>query len=163
EGQREVLEGYGVTEEAVGAPIRATMDVVEVGRTPQGVPVFMDRFAWEADAVAVFGRVKAHTAFKAPIESGRCKMLAVGLGKQRGAETVTAAGRAGTIPAAAAVALASGKVALGLAVVENAADDPYRLVAVPPERFLATDEALLRLSNGLLPRVPFERLDVLIV
>src|SRR5215213_5365046 len=83
EGQREVVESYGITEDRVGAPIRATMDVVEVGKTPHGVPVFMDRNAWESDGVVVCGRVKAHTAFKAPIESGLCKMVAVGLGKQR--------------------------------------------------------------------------------
>ena len=163
DGQREVVESYGVTEEAVGAPIRATMEVAEVGRTPAGVPVYMDRNAWEADGVLVFGRVKAHTAFKAPIESGLCKMLAVGLGKQRGAETMHGAGLAATIPDAAAVALATGKILAGLAVVENAADDPYRVVATPPDRFHATDEELLRLSNSLLPRIPFERLDVLVV
>jgi hypothetical protein len=163
EGQREVLAGYGVTEAAVGAPVRATMDVVEVGRTPRGVPVYMDRNAYESDGVLVLNRVKAHTAFKAPIESGLCKMLAVGLGKQRGAETMHAAGLAQTIPEAAAVSLASGKVLLGLAVVENAADEPYRIVATPPERFHETDRDLLAISNGLLPRIPFEYLDVLVV
>jgi hypothetical protein len=163
EGQREVLEGYGVTAAAVGAPILATMDVVEVGRTAAGVPVYTDRHAWEADGVLVFGRVKAHTAFKAPIESGLCKMLAVGLGKQRGAETLHGAGLARAIPDVARVLLGTGKVVGGLAVVENAADDPYRIEAVPPEAFHATDEALLRLSNSLLPRIPFDHLDVLVV
>ncbi|HEX2514247.1 MAG TPA: lactate racemase domain-containing protein [Chloroflexota bacterium] len=163
EGQREVLEGYGVTAAAVGAPILATMDVVEVGRTAAGVPVYTDRHAWEADGVLVFGRVKAHTAFKAPIESGLCKMLAVGLGKQRGAETLHGAGLAQAIPDVARVLLGTGKVVGGLAVVENAADDPYRIEAVPPEAFHATDEALLRLSNSLLPRIPFDHLDVLVV
>lgn len=163
EGQREVLEGYGITEEAVGAPIHATMDVVEVGRTPRGVPVYMDRNAYEADGVVVCGRVKAHTAFKAPIESGLCKMLAVGLGKQRGAETMHGAGLAQTIPEAATVAIASGKVVLGLAIVENASDEPYRIRAVAPEQFLEADAELLQLSNSLLPRIPFEHLDVLVV
>jgi hypothetical protein len=162
-GQRAVLEGYGITEERVGAPIRATMDVVEIGRTPHGVPVYMDRYAAEADGVIVCGRVKAHTAFKAPIESGLCKMLAVGLGKQRGAETMHAAGLAATIPAAATVALGTGKVALGIAVVENAADEPYRIRAASPEEFLAVDAELLATSNSLLPRIPFEHLDVLVV
>jgi hypothetical protein len=162
-GQQEVLEGYGVTPDAVGAPIAATMDVVEVGRTPGGVPVYMDRNAYEADGVLVFGRVKAHTAFKAPIESGLCKMLAVGLGKQRGAETLHAAGLAQTIPAAAAVGLATGKVVLGLAVVENAADEPFRIAAAAPDRFHETDRELLQVSNGLLPHIPFEHLDVLVV
>src|SRR5688500_8886686 len=163
EGQLEVLTGYGITEERIGAPIRATMDVVEVGRTPAGVPVFMDRLAWESDGVLVCGRVKAHTAFKAPIESGLCKMLAVGLGKQRGAETMHASGLAHTIPDAASVSLSTGKVVLGLAIVENAADEPFRIEAAPPERFHETDRALLEVSNSLLPRIPFDQLDVLIV
>jgi len=163
EGQREVLEGYGITEERTGAPIQATMDVVEIGRTPAGVPVYMDRLAWEADGVVVCGRVKAHTAFKAPIESGLCKMLAVGLGKQRGAETMHRAGLATTIPEAARVALGTGKVVLGLAIVENGADEPFRIQAAAPDQFHATDETLLTLSNGLLPRIPFGQLDVLVV
>ncbi|MBI3970967.1 MAG: DUF2088 domain-containing protein [Chloroflexi bacterium] len=163
EGQREVLAGYGIDEASVGAPVHATMQVVEIGRTPQGVPVYMDRHAFEADGVLVCGRVKAHTAFKAPIESGLCKMLAVGLGKQRGAETMHAAGLAQTIPQAAAVALAGGKVVLGLAIVENGADEPYRIVAVAPEQFHQADRELLELSNAFLPRIPFDHLDVLVV
>ena len=90
-------------------------------------------------------------------------MLAVGLGKQRGAETLHGAGLAQAIPDVARVLLGTGKVVGGLAVVENAADDPYRIEAVPPEAFHATDEALLRLSNSLLPRIPFDHLDVLVV
>ena len=163
EGQREVLEGYGITEARTGAPIRATMDVVEIGRTPAGVPIYIDRFAWEADGVIVCGRVKAHTAFKAQIESGLCKMLAVGLGKQRGAETMHGAGLATTIPEAAHVSLGTGKVVLGLAIVENGADEPFCIQATPPDQFHATDESLLKVSNGLLPRIPFEQLDVLVV
>ena len=163
EGQREVLAGYGIAEDTISVPVQATMDVVEVGRTPAGVPVYMDRHAWEADGVLVCGRVKAHTAFKAPIESGLCKMIAVGLGKQRGAETMHGAGLAETIPEAAAVSLASGKIVLGLAIVENGADEPYRIVAVLPDRFHATDRELLTLSNGFLPRIPFDHLDVLVV
>lgn len=163
EGQIEVLAGYGITEARIGAPIRATMDVAEIGRTVAGVPVFMDRLVWESDGVLVCGRVKAHTAFKAPIESGLCKMLAVGLGKQRGAETMHASGLARTIPDAASVSLATGKVLLGLAIVENASDEPYRIQAVPPDRFHEADRALLEVSNSLLPRIPFDRLDVLVV
>jgi hypothetical protein len=119
-GQTEVLHGYGISEESVGAPIHASMEVVELGSTDLGVPVYMDRITWESDGVVVLGRVKAHTAFKAPIESGLCKMLAVGLGKQRGAETMHRAGLARTIPEAAKVGIASGKVVLGIAVVERA-------------------------------------------
>ncbi|HEX2034844.1 MAG TPA: lactate racemase domain-containing protein [Chloroflexota bacterium] len=163
EGQRAVLAEYGITEEAVGAPILATMDVVEVGRTASGVPAYLDRHAWEADGIVVCGRVKAHTAFKAPIESGLCKMLAVGLGKQRGAEAIHGAGLTTSVPEVAEVALATGKVVLGLAIVENAADEPYRIEAVGASAFHETDRELLRLSNSLLPRVPFEHLHVLVI
>jgi hypothetical protein len=90
-------------------------------------------------------------------------MLAVGLGKQRGAETMHGAGLANTIPDAARVALSTGKVLFGLAIVENASDEPYRIEAVPPSEFHETDRRLLELSNGLLPRIPFDQLDVLIV
>lgn len=163
EGQTEVMAGYGVTEASVGAPVRATMDVVEVGRTDRDVPVYLDRNVWESDGVVVVNRVKAHTAFKAPIESGLCKMLAVGLGKQRGAETMHRAGLARTIPDAAAVSLASGKVVLGVAIVENAADLPMRIEVVGPESFHDTDRALLIASNAVLPRIPFDHADVLIL
>lgn len=162
-GQVEVLTGYGISEAAVGAPVLATMEVVEVGRTDRDVPVYLDRNVWESDGVVVVNRVKAHTAFKAPIESGLCKMLAVGLGKQRGAETMHRAGLARTIPEAAAVSLASGKVLLGVAIVENAADLPMRIDIVNPGSFHQTDRDCLVASNAVLPRIPFDHADVLVL
>ncbi|NDE76619.1 MAG: hypothetical protein EB039_11250, partial [Proteobacteria bacterium] len=150
-------------EESVGAPIHASMDVVELGSTDLGVPVYMDRITWESDGVVVLGRVKAHTAFKAPIESGLCKMLAVGLGKQRGAETMHRAGLARTIPEAAKVGIASGKVVLGIAVVENASDQLMRIDVVEPQAFHDADRELLVASNAVLPRIPFDHADVLIL
>ncbi len=162
-GQTEVLHGYGISEESVGAPIHASMDVVELGSTDLGVPVYMDRITWESDGVVVLGRVKAHTAFKAPIESGLCKMLAVGLGKQRGAETMHRAGLARTIPEAAKVGIASGKVVLGIAVVENASDQLMRIDVVEPQAFHDADRELLVASNAVLPRIPFDHADVLIL
>jgi Lactate racemase N-terminal domain len=163
EGQRAVLAEYGITEPEVGAPILATMETVEVGVLDDGTPCYMDRNAWEGDAVVVVGRVKAHTAFRADIESGLCKMLAIGLGKQRGAETNHARGLAETIPAAASVILRTGKVALGLGLVENAYHKLHTVRAVGPDAFHDADRELLRLANGLLPRVPFDELDLLIV
>jgi hypothetical protein len=162
-GQTEVLHGYGISEESVGAPIHASMEVVELGSTDLGVPVYMDRITWESDGVVVLGRVKAHTAFKAPIESGLCKMLAVGLGKQRGAETMHRAGLARTIPEAAKVGIASGKVVLGIAVVENASDQLMRIDVVEPQAFHDADRELLVASNAVLPRIPFDHADVLIL
>jgi hypothetical protein len=113
--------------------------------------------------VLVVGRVKAHTAFRAEIESGLCKMLAIGLGKQRGAEANHARGLARTIPEVASVLLASGKVTLGLGLVENAYHKLHTVRAAGPDEFHETDRALLKLANVLLPRVPFETLDLLIV
>jgi hypothetical protein len=163
EGQRAVLAEYGITEAEVGAPILATMDTVTVGHLEDGTPCYMDRHAWEADAVIIVNRVKAHTAFRGDIESGLCKMLSIGLGKQRGAETVHGRGLRDTIPAVASVLLASGKVALGLGLVENAYHKLHTVRAAAPEAFLDTDRALLTLANSLLPRVPFDDLDLLIV
>ena len=163
EGQRAVLAEYGITEAEVGAPILATMETVEVGKLDDGTPCYMDRNAWEGDAVVVVNRVKAHTAFRAEIESGLCKMLAIGLGKQRGAETNHARGLAATIPAAASLILNAGKVVLGLGLVENAYHKLHTIRAAAPDSFHAADRDLLRLANGLLPRVPFDELDLLIV
>jgi hypothetical protein len=163
EGQRAVLAEYGVTEAEVGAPILATMETAQVGTLDDGTPCYMDRNAWEGDAVVVVNRVKAHTAFRAEIESGLCKMLAIGLGKQRGAETNHARGLAETIPAVAAVILRTGKVALGVGLVENAYHRLHTIRATGPDGFHTADRELLTLANGLLPRVPFDELDLLIV
>lgn len=163
EGQRAVLAGYGIREDTVGAPIVSDMAVVELGRIATGAVVHQDRHAHEADAIVVVGRVKAHTAFRGEIESGLCKMLAVGLGKQPGAESIHAHGLRESIPQAAALAIQRSNVVLGLALVENAYHQLHTVRAVPPERFHETDRELLRLSNALLPRVPFDRLDVLVV
>ena len=162
-GQREVLDGYGITEASVGAPVRASMEVVQLGTTPNGAPVFMDRIAAQADGIVVAARIKPHTGFRASIESGLCKMLAVGLGKQRGADSMHAHGLAETIPQAAEVALRAAPVIMGLGIVENALDQPYRLVGIAPEQFHETDRELLQIANGLLPRIPFEQLDVLVI
>lgn len=163
EGQVELLAEFGITEAAMAVPILASMDTVELGQTTTGARVFMDRHAYEADATVVVARVKAHTGFRAPIESGLCKMLAVGLGKQRGADAMHRHGLAASIPEAAEILLERANIAFGVAVVENAYDRPYRVVAVPPGRFHETDRELLHLSNTLLPRVPFDPLDLLIV
>jgi hypothetical protein len=163
DGQRAVLAEYGITETEVGAPILATMDTHTVGHLDDGTPCYMDLHAWGADGVLVVGRVKAHTAFRAEIESGLCKMLAIGLGKQRGAEANHARGLARTIPEVASVLLASGKVTLGLGLVENAYHKLHTVRAAGPDEFHETDRALLKLANVLLPRVPFETLDLLIV
>jgi hypothetical protein len=163
EGQLEVLHGYGITEAAVGAPIRATMDTVELGQLESGASLHMDRYAAEADATIVVARVKAHTSFRSDVESGLCKMVAIGLGKQSGAESIHANGLAESIKPAAQLAVQKSNLALGLALVENAAHEIFLARAVRPPQFVATDRELLTISNRLLPRVPFDDLDVLVV
>ncbi|HVA36333.1 MAG TPA: lactate racemase domain-containing protein [Candidatus Dormibacteraeota bacterium] len=166
EGQTHALAALGVTEERIGCPIRSSMDAVRLGTTPAGVDVFMDAHAHAADAVVVINRVKPHTAFRGAIESGPAKMLAIGLGKQRGAHALHAAGwerMHATVPDAARVVLASGKVAFGLAILENADEQPYRLVALRAGRILDDEPALLEEAKRNLPRLPFDRLDALVV
>ena len=166
EGQADVLAHLGVSEESVGCPVRATMEAKKIGETPSGVPVYMDSNAYEADSIVVVNRVKPHTAFRGTVESGPTKMLAIGLGKQRGAHSIHSAGWEKiheTIPQAARVAVESGKVAFGLATVENADEEPCRIVAVPAERLEEAEAPLLEEAKRNLARLPFDDLDVLIV
>jgi hypothetical protein len=163
EGQRHVLAEYGITEQSVGAPIRATMETVELGQLPSGARVFIDAYAAAADATIVVNRVKAHTAFRGSIESGLCKMTCIGLGKAEGAEQTHTFGLRETIPQAASLILESGNIVGGLALVENAAHQLAIIQAARPEEFLETDRALLVRANAYLPRVPFDRLHVLVV
>ena len=166
EGQAEVLRHLGVSEEEVGCPIRATMEAVEIGETPAGVPVYMDRNAYEADSVVVVNRIKPHTAFRGAVESGPTKMLAIGLGKQRGAYSIHSQGWEKihrTIPDAARVAVESGKVAFGLGTVENADEEPCRIVAIPADRLEEAEAPLLEEAKTNLARLPFDELDVLVV
>ncbi|MCA1644030.1 MAG: DUF362 domain-containing protein [Chloroflexi bacterium] len=163
EGQRHVLAEYGMTEQSVGAPIRATMDTRELGRLPSGALVCFDANAAAADATIVVNRVKAHTAFRGEIESGLCKMTAVGLGKQRGAEQMHAFGLKEHIPLAASLSLEQSNIVAGLALVENAAHELAVMRATLPAGFHETDRALLRTANEYLPRIPFDHLHLLVV
>ena len=166
EGQAEVLRHLGVSEETVGCPIRATMETVLVGETPSGVPVYVDKHAHEADAIVVVNRVKPHTAFRGTVESGPTKMLAIGLGKQKGAHAIHFAGWGEihrTIPQAARVMVETGRFAFGLAVVENADEEPCRVAAIPAGRFEEAEAPLLEEAKRNLLRLPFGELDVLVV
>jgi Lactate racemase N-terminal domain len=166
EGQADVLRHLGVSEERVGCPVRATMEAVKIGETPSGVAVFMDRNAFEADSVVVVNRIKPHTAFRGTVESGPTKMLAIGLGKQRGAHSIHAAGWGNiheTIPEAARVAVKSGKVAFGLAVLENADEVPYKVAAIPADKLEESEAPLLEAAKRNLIRLPFDEIDVLVI
>lgn len=163
EGQVELIAEYGITEDAMGVPILSSMETVVVGKTPMGAAVHMDKNAYNGDGIIVVGRIKNHTSFRAPIESGLCKMMAIGLGKQKGAEAIHDYGLAANIPEAARIMIETGKILLGVGTVENAYHQTAKIVAAPPEKIHDTDRECLVIANRYLPRVPFDELDVLII
>ena len=167
EGQLEVLASYGITPEAVGCEIRSDMATVELGEVRPGVPVFLDRHAHdEADLIVPINRVKPHTDFTGEIESGLSKMIAIGLGKQRGADTFHRQGFATfheLIPAVAAFTLAHAPIPFGLALVENGHARLVRVEAVPAARILSRERELLVLAREAMARLPLAAIDVLVL
>ncbi len=166
EGQVRVLRSLGITPEVVGAPIRASMEVEMIGRLEDGTPVYVDRIALGADGIIVIGRVKPHTDFKGRIESGLGKMMAIGLGKQKGAETIHGRGPEGyhrIMPMAARLIMERAPILLGLAIVENARHEIAIVKALEPQEIEAEEERLLERAKELMARLPFKEIDVLIV
>ena len=166
EGQTQVLAKMGVTEQAVGAPVRASMEVAALGEAAPGLPAFCDKLAAAADATVILGRVKPHSSFRGHYESGLIKMLAIGLGKQKGAETCHTRGfgqLAKRIAAVGKTVLARGNVAGGLAVVENARHQTHHVELVPAAAIPDREPALLQMAWDLYPRLPFEQADVLVL
>lgn len=166
EGQLDVLAQLGVTEEFIGAPILTSMDVVEVGRLPKGLPIYIDKNAYEADKIIVINRIKPHTAFRGPVESGLMKMITIGLGKQKGADAAHAFSfkyMAEHVPEMAKITLANSPIIFGLGSIENAYDRPAKIVAVPAEKFEEVEPGLLLEAKALMPRLIIEPMDVLIV
>ena len=172
DGQRALIAHYGVTEEAVGCPVRASMDVVRLGEVDSGafrdVPVWFDRIAFEeADAVVPVGRVKPHTDFHGDVESGLMKMIAIGLGKQQGASTFHGRGIGEfhhLIPAVATYTLSKVPIPFGLALVENGFGHLSLIEAVPAAQIRTREPALLEMARAKLARLPaVAAVDVLIV
>lgn len=163
EGQAEVLHELGITESAVGAPVVSNMDVVSLGRLESGAEVYFARDALEADHLVVINRVKPHTVVRGEVESGLCKMLAVGCGKQKGASNMHKYGLAASIVPAARMILEQAPVRCGLAVVENASGGTHTIKAALPREFVDVDIALLREARRLFPRIPLDDLDILVV
>ena len=167
DGQRELIGRYGITEESMGVPIRASMETVIVGELGEGVPVHFDKYAFEADHVLVVGRVKPHTMFVGDIESGLHKMLLIGLGKHAGAWTYHRAIKEYSfdqiIRGVAQLVLEKCRIVAGLAIVENAYDDTALIEAVPPEGFYEREKSLLEQAKEWLPQLPFPDVDLLIV
>lgn len=166
EGQVKVLDSLGINEKSMGCPIKSSMDVVELGKLDNGMPVYFDKHAAAADAVVLVCRVKAHTNFRAPIESGIVKMLVIGMGKIAGATALHWHGFesfAELLPKAGEFIMARQNFLFGVAMVENAAEETALVEIVPAERVLEREPELLEKSKALMPRLQFDEIDVLIV
>jgi hypothetical protein len=167
DGQRDVLAGYGITRETVGMPIISSMDVQQIGCVDDA-PVYMSTTALEADHVLLLNRIKAHTDFHGPIESGLAKVCAIGLGKQRGAQTIHSHGTRGLVELMPRVARCiiekTDKILGGLAILENPREETADLVFVEPEGIgQDVEHELLQRAKSLMGALPFEGLDVLII
>lgn len=166
EGQRQVLEQLEITEDSIGAPIHSSMKVVEVGRLPNGLPIYTDENAYRADKIIVVNRIKPHTAFRGPVESGLIKMITIGLGKQKGAEAAHTYGfkyMADHVPEMAKVVLEKTPIIFGVAVLENAYDRTAKIAVVPADQMFDIEPRLLLEAKELMPRILFDPIDVLIV
>ena len=166
QGQADVLRLRGITEESVGAPVRATMDVVSMGEV-NGIPLFLDRYAHEADGIVLVNRVKPHTNFIGPTESGLIKMMAIGLGNQIGAEhyhrlsvvrpqyeVVSSAGKA---------LLEKARVLFGVCILENQAHETAKIKMALADEIEAVESELLKTARAWLPTLPVDEIDLLII
>jgi hypothetical protein len=166
EGQRDMLIGMGITEEVVGAPIRATMETVEIGVSDNGFPAHLDKFAHEADGIVVVNRIKPHVAFRGKCESGLMKMIVIGMGKQKGADICHELGfgqMAENIQAIGRVILAKAKIICGVGILENAYHETARLEVLAGPDIPRREPLLLEEAWRLYPKLYFDQLDVLII
>ncbi len=166
EGQKEVLASYGITEQSMGVPIDARMDTEIVAQQADGTPIFFSRAALDADGIIPINRVKPHTAFHGPIESGLAKMLAIGFGKQQGAATVHSRGFDvfhQVIPEVAQILIQRLPVTFGIALVENGLEATALIRAIPADAILQEEPDLLNRAREWMTRLPFNDVDVLVV
>ena len=167
EGQKKILEHYGITQKAMGVPVKSSLSVVQVGCTPDLIPVYLDRNASKANHIVVVNRVKPHTDFKGKFESGLMKMMVIGLGKQKGADHYhNVIVRRGHYPVLLSVAreiLQRCPIAFGVALVENQRDETQIIRAIPAAEMEATEYELLKKAKRLFPRIPVDPIDLLIV
>jgi hypothetical protein len=167
EGQKHVLESYGVTEEFTGAPIRSSLEVVHIGETEDDIPVFLDKQAHEADYIIPINHIRRHTDFEHEIESGLLKLMVIGLGNQKGAETYHQAmfeyGYPHVILTVARAILQKMNILCGVGVVENPYAKTTSIHILLPEEFEEKEKELLKVSKKLTPGLPFEDVDILVI
>lgn len=165
EGQREVLAGYGITEENLGVPVVTTVDTVHLGDCANGRPVWFDRAAFEADLIVPINRVKLHTDFVGPLQSGLCKMLVIGLGNHKGCSAVHEEDPerfAEIIEETASIILEKAPVGFGVAILENAYDRTCAVEAVPAAGLIAREKELVRIARGNMPYIMLPEADVIV-
>ncbi len=166
EGQKNVLEGFQITPWSMGVPVDAAMDTTCIGVLPSGVPIFISTPAWRADHIVLINRIKQHTKFRADIESGLCKMMTIGLGKDRGAaefHRFAVTHSFGIIEEAARVILSKSKILFGVALIEDGYGKLGHVETLLPPYLIAREKELLKDSIRMSPRIPFDHLDILIV
>ena len=166
EGQIGVLASYGITPQSMGCPVESTMEVVQVGQLADSTPVMINKLALEADGIVLINRVKPHTSFRGPFESGLMKMLTIGLGSHKGATLAHSQGAQGLarlIPAWGEVILQKAPVLLGVALVEDAYEHTALIEVLRPEQFTSREPQLLVLARENMPRILVQGIDVLIV
>ena len=166
-GQVEMLRSLKITEESIGAPILSSMEVLEIGQSSFGFPILVDKYATEADGIIVVNRIKPHTEFEGPIESGLFKMMAIGMGKHKGCKEVHKQavnyGYRKVIPEIGKAILEKLPILFGIGVVENIYDETAYIRAILPADFLAEETRLLVEAKRLMARLPFTKIDVLII
>jgi len=167
EGQARVLESYGITESAVGCPLRSSLETVVVCRTAEGIAVHFDRLAYEADHVLICNRIKPHTMFAGRIQSGLMKMLLIGLGNREGAAVYHRAVEDHSfdqiVRGAAGEVIRRCRIVGGVGILENAYDQTARIEALRPDEFEAREPELLELARAWMPRLPFREVDLLLI
>lgn len=165
EGQREVLAGYGITEENLGVPVVTTVSTVHLGNCANGRPIWFDQAAFEADMIVPINRVKLHTDFVGPLQSGLCKMLVIGLGNHKGCSAVHEESPevfADVIEETASIILDKAPVGFGVAILENAYDQTYAIEAVPAKNLIRREKELVQIAKGNMPYIMLPEADVIV-
>ena len=167
QGQKEVLASYGITQKEMGVPIMASMEVIQIGKVENRIPIYFSKVAMEADGIIALNRVKMHTDFKSNIvESGMSKILVIGLGKAKGASSIHSLGVYGlknVIPQAAEIIITKAPIIQGIGILENSYDQTMKISFVSPENIIRVDSELLKISKEVMPVLPMDEIDVVIV
>ena len=166
DGQVKVLADYGITEDSMGCPIKSSMEVVELSKLDTGMPIYIDKHASEADGIVVISRIKPHTNFRAPIESGIVKMLTIGMGKIAGATELHSYGMdtfIDLLPKACTEIISKKNILFGVGLVENAADETAIAEIVHAENIFSREIELQKIAKNYMPRLLFDEIDVLVI